>query len=205
MSPHAPQKLPPPPDTSSFPRSHSQISIPPHLLPQPINLVCACRVTSVMSDCDPMDLTRQAPLSMGFSRQEYWSGLPFPSPGNSSQRRNLFPTRDQTRVSCVSCIAGRFFTTEPSRKPLINSTHAQLTHSVQRKGGKSHEQCEGSGDLPAWTWTTRPPPQAVWASSHWLPFCPPFPPSYCPGVFCFRVSIPAPLSQALLSLHPTFK
>ena len=29
--------------------------------------------------CDPMDCT-QAPLSMGFSRQEYWSGLPFPSP-----------------------------------------------------------------------------------------------------------------------------
>jgi len=28
----------------------------------------------------------QAPLSMGFSRQEYWSGLPFPSPGN-------FPTQ----------------------------------------------------------------------------------------------------------------
>ena len=26
--------------------------------------------------------TRQAPLSMGFSRQEYWSGLPFPPPGN---------------------------------------------------------------------------------------------------------------------------
>ena len=31
---------------------------------------------------DPMDWTpRQTPLSMGFSRQEYWSGLPFPSPG----------------------------------------------------------------------------------------------------------------------------
>ena len=26
-------------------------------------------------------VTLQAPLSMGFSRQEYWSGLPFPSPG----------------------------------------------------------------------------------------------------------------------------
>ena len=26
----------------------------------------------------------QAPLSMGFSRQEYWSGLPFPSPGDLS-------------------------------------------------------------------------------------------------------------------------
>ena len=32
--------------------------------------------------CDPMDcIARQAPLSMGFSRQEYWSGLPCPSPG----------------------------------------------------------------------------------------------------------------------------
>ena len=27
-------------------------------------------------------VAHQAPLSMGFSRQEYWSGLPFPSPGN---------------------------------------------------------------------------------------------------------------------------
>ena len=38
---------------------------------------------SVVSDsCDPIDCTHQAPLSMGFSRQEYWSGLPFPSPGD---------------------------------------------------------------------------------------------------------------------------
>ena len=33
--------------------------------------------------CDPMDcIARQAPLSMEFSRQEYWSGLPFLSPGD---------------------------------------------------------------------------------------------------------------------------
>ena len=32
--------------------------------------------------CDPMDCSHQAPPSMGFSRQEYWSGLPFPSPGD---------------------------------------------------------------------------------------------------------------------------
>ena len=31
---------------------------------------------------DPMDCTFQAPLSMGFSRQEYWSGVPLPSPEN---------------------------------------------------------------------------------------------------------------------------
>ena len=53
-----------------------------------------------------------APLSVGFSRQEYWSGLPFSPLGGSS-----WP-RVQTQVSCVSCIAGRFFTTEPPGKPL---------------------------------------------------------------------------------------
>ena len=30
----------------------------------------------------PWTIVRQAPLPMGFSRQEYWRGLPFPSPGN---------------------------------------------------------------------------------------------------------------------------
>ena len=37
-----------------------------------------------MSDsCNPnWNVARQAPLSLGFSRQEYWSGLPFPSPGS---------------------------------------------------------------------------------------------------------------------------
>ena len=32
--------------------------------------------------CDPMDYSLQAPLSMEFSRQEHWRGLPFPFPGN---------------------------------------------------------------------------------------------------------------------------
>ena len=45
---------------------------------------------------------------MGFPRQEYWIGLPFPSSRESSS------PRDQ---ACISCIAGRFFTTEPPRKP----------------------------------------------------------------------------------------
>ena len=38
-------------------------------------LSCANSVTSWI-------IARQAPLSMGFSRQKYWSGLPFPSPGD---------------------------------------------------------------------------------------------------------------------------
>ena len=35
-----------------------------------------------MSDSTPWTVARQAPLPMGFSRQEYWSGLPCPSPGD---------------------------------------------------------------------------------------------------------------------------
>ena len=36
---------------------------------------------SCLTLCDPWTVAYQASLSMGFSRQEYWSGLPFPSPG----------------------------------------------------------------------------------------------------------------------------
>ena len=37
---------------------------------------------SCLTLCDPMDCTHQAPPSMEFFRQEYWNGLPLPSPGD---------------------------------------------------------------------------------------------------------------------------
>ena len=62
--------------------------------------------------CDPMDyVDHQAPLSVGFSREEHWSGLPCPPPGSLS-----YP-RDQTQVSRVYCIVGGFFTAGPPGKP----------------------------------------------------------------------------------------
>ena len=42
-----------------------------------MKLLCSVRLFAT-----PWTVARQAPLSMGFSRQEYWSGLPFPSPGD---------------------------------------------------------------------------------------------------------------------------
>ena len=36
--------------------------------------------------CDPREAAHQAPLSLGFSRQEHWSGLPFPSPMHESEK-----------------------------------------------------------------------------------------------------------------------
>ena len=55
-------------------------------------------------------VARQSPLSMEFSRQEYWSGLPFPSPGD-------LPNPGIKPGS--PALVGVFFTTEPPRKPRI--------------------------------------------------------------------------------------
>ena len=41
---------------------------------------------SCPSLCDPIDSSHQAPPSLGFSRQEHWSGLPFPSPIHESEK-----------------------------------------------------------------------------------------------------------------------
>ena len=58
----------------------------------------------------PWTVACQAPLSMEFFRQEYWSGLPFPSPGD-------LPDPGIEPMSPV--LAGGFFTTEPPEKPTI--------------------------------------------------------------------------------------
>ena len=60
----------------------------------------------------PWTEARQAPLSLEFSRQEYWSELPFPSPGD-------LPDSGIKPVSLA--LAGGFFTTVPPGKlPLDN-------------------------------------------------------------------------------------
>ena len=43
-----------------------------------------CVLGHIQLFATPWTVARQVPLSMGFSRQEYWSGLPFPSPGDFS-------------------------------------------------------------------------------------------------------------------------
>ena len=69
-----------------------------------------CSVVSV-SFATPRTVALQAPLPMGFSRQEYWSGLPFPAPGDLPNP-GIEPT-----TSVSTALAGGFFTTEPPGKP----------------------------------------------------------------------------------------
>ena len=48
---------------------------------------CCCLVASVMSDCaTPQTAAHQAPPPLGFSRQEHWNGLLFPSPMHESEK-----------------------------------------------------------------------------------------------------------------------
>ena len=59
------------------------------------------RAQLLQSCLTPWTAARQAPLSMGFSRQEYWSEFPFPPPGD------LPSPGIETGVSGVSCIGKR--------------------------------------------------------------------------------------------------
>ena len=65
--------------------------------------MCAKLLQSFPTLCDP--IACQAPLSMGFSRQEYWSGLPCLSPGDLSD-----PGIEATSLAS-SALAGGFFIT----------------------------------------------------------------------------------------------
>ena len=68
----------------------------------------------------PWTVACQAPLSVGFSRQEYWSELPSPSPGDLPN--------PGIKLNPVSCIAGRFFTNSATREAIHTHTyiHAQI-------------------------------------------------------------------------------
>ena len=70
-------------------------------------LIVAMHVGSVLSDSLRHDrVARKAPLPMGLSRQEYWSGLPFPPPED-------LPDPGTEPASLLSpALAGGFFTTE---------------------------------------------------------------------------------------------
>ena len=77
--------------------------------------------------CDFKDCRLLGPLSMEFPRQDYWSGLPFPSPGDlpNPEIKLAFPA-----------LAGGFFTTEPPEKhwtALIYFLEAQFLKQLTKQ------------------------------------------------------------------------
>ena len=66
-------------------------------------------------------VAHQAPLSVGFPRQEYWTGLPFSPPGD---------LLDPGIESESPALAGECFTTEPPEKPKLRLSETYLVGSV---------------------------------------------------------------------------
>jgi len=85
------------------------------------NEMCVLGHSVTSNSATPWIVAHQAPLSMEFLRQEYWSGLPFPSLGD-------LPYPGTKPPSFVSpALAGRFFTIMPPGKP-------QTTEQERLKG-----------------------------------------------------------------------
>ena len=94
-----------------------------------VHPVCACYVCSVTHPCPtlvtPQTIARQGPLSMEFSGQEYWSGLPFPSPGD-------LPDPGTKPESLLSpALAGRFFITSATSLNLVHSKCFSILPSLE--------------------------------------------------------------------------
>ena len=80
-----------------------------------------CVHAQSLSLCDQWTAAHQASLCMGFPRQEYWSGLPFPLPGDLPYP-GIEPASPESPA-----LAGGFFITEPPEEPGLHThTHTHL-------------------------------------------------------------------------------
>ena len=80
----------------------------------------------------PWMVARQAPLSMGFSRQEYWSGLSFPPPGDHPD-----PGIEPSSLESPALAGGFFITNAPWELPkglvcMKRKKQERKKHSVQQ-------------------------------------------------------------------------
>ena len=107
----------------------------------------------------PWTIASQAPLSMGFPRQEYWSGLPFPSSGD-------LPNQGIKPES--PALQGRFFTIEPpgNIQYMVVITISFIVSTFSSCSSKKKEWLLYPGDLCYWTSIT----DVLFFSSSYLPF-----------------------------------
>ena len=148
---------------------------------QKTTCMCVSHSSHVQLFATPWTIAHQSPLSVEFSRQEYWSGLPFPSPRQSSQ------FRDWTQVSCI---AGRFFTifTREASNIHIIWFSIQFSHSVVSNSLRPHG-CQASLSLTnSWSLLKLMPIESVMPSNH-LILCHPLLlwPSIFPSIRVFSI------------------
>ena len=123
-------------------------------------VLCVQSLSPVQLFAASWNVARQHPLSMKFSGQEYWSGLPFPTPGNLPDP-GIEPVSPE-----APALAGRFFTTESPGSPwrdlvVINSSSKLKHHLMSRSRTDIDSQTTHVTaslwfrfSVP-WTWTKR--------------------------------------------------
>ena len=107
--------------------------------------MCAQLLSCVHLFTIPWTVAHQAPLPMGFPRQEYWSGLLFPPPGDLSNP-GIKPMS-----SAPPALAGGYFTTEPPGKPnnhyMVHQTRRDVSNNLFEKTGGTSRITKNSGIL----------------------------------------------------------
>ena len=88
---------------------------------QTVHFTHVCLLSCVRLIETPWTVARQAPLSMGFSRQEYWIGLLFPPPGDLA---------DPGIEPASPALVVKFFITDPPGKPAKTSSR-QIEQQIQ--------------------------------------------------------------------------
>ena len=88
--------------------------------------VCAQSLSHICLCVTPQTVALQAPLSMEFARQEHWSGLPFPPPGD------LPDLGIETEFAVSPAFQADSLPTVPSGKPTICIYQDVNMHIIQR-------------------------------------------------------------------------
>ena len=119
-----------------------------------------CVLSCVLLFATPWTIACQTPLSMEFSKQEYWSGLPVPTPGEYSQ------PKDQTRISCIGrCIVQHWATWEalttrdltpwrPARPSRTNTQKKKRSFHYRGLECKSRKSRNTWSNSQIWSWST---------------------------------------------------
>ena len=109
-----------------------------------ISCMHAQLLSHVQLFASPWTVAHQASLSMGFSRQQDWSGLPFPSPGGLPDPR-LEPRCLELKVDSFvakAFLRGRFIVIpQETIKIFVNTCSSQTSTKTQHDGGLSNSFC----------------------------------------------------------------
>ena len=125
-----------------------------HFLLQCIKVKSESEVAqSCLTPSDPMTEAHQAPPSMGFSRQEYWSGVPLPSPMTNLD--SILKSRDITVPTKVHIVKAMVFLVvtygcdSRTIKKAVQFSSVQFSHSIVSHSLQPHESQQARPPCPS--------------------------------------------------------